>query len=327
MYTRRQFLSVSAAAAVAAACQSETPPVPPAAPATTHLDRVGLGLFTIPRLLNEDFAGTLAMLAGIGYKELEFFGPYTYSVPEAHAYWNPIGEQLGIPKTGYFGHTPQEVRTLLDQHGLTSPSMHIDLPSLRQSLGPMLEAANVIGQRYAGISNIPDPDRPNLDAYKRMADEFNTIGARMQEAGVKLLYHNHGYGFAEMEGQIPMNVLLDRVDPDLVALEMDIFWTVAAGVDPVAYLEAYPAHYRLMHLKDMKEQVRFAGDGGSAPQWIELFPYIADAGSGVLDFPRILSAAKKAGVQHFYLEYDITATPKETLENSYRYLSTVELAA
>ncbi|MEZ4699136.1 MAG: TIM barrel protein [Rhodothermales bacterium] len=321
MMTRRTFLAAGASATVLAACQ-QTP-----TPAVAHLDRVGLGLFTIPRLLNDDFSGTLAMLAGIGYKELEFFGPYTYSVPEAHAYWNPIGEQLGIPKTGYFGYTPQEIRSMLDEHGLTSPSMHIDLPSLRQSLGPMLEAATTIGQRYAGISNIPEADRPNLDGYKRMADEFNEIGAKMKDAGVKLLYHNHGYGLVEMEGEIPLQVVLERTDPDLVAFEMDVYWTVAGGADPVAYLEAYPNHYRLMHLKDMKEAVRFAGDGSDAQQWIDLFPYMSDAGDGVLDLPGILSAARRVGVQHFYLERDIAENPKATLENSYRYLSTVDLVA
>jgi sugar phosphate isomerase/epimerase len=330
MYTRRQFIALGGSAAILAACNpNETTPAAEtaAAPAELRLDRVGLGLFTIPRSLNEDFPGTLAMLAQIGYKEIEFFGPYPFSIPEAHAYWKPIGEQLGIPQTGYYGRTPQEIRTLLDEHGLTSPSMHVDLGTLRGNLGPMLEAATTIGQTYAGISAIPDAERPNLDAYRRMADEFNGLGARMKEAGVKLLYHNHGYGLAEMEGAIPLHAMLERLDPSLVALEMDVYWTVAGGADPVALLETYPDHYRLMHVKDMRENVRFAGDGGDAQQWIELFPYMADAGAGVLDLKGILSAAKRTGVQHFYLERDLAEDPKATLENSYRFLSTVPLTA
>jgi len=329
MMHRRTFLKATAAAATGGlltACGREPSAASEAATsAPAHLDRIGVNLFTIPHLLEQDFAGAMAKLAGIGYKELEFFGPYPFSVPEVHARWNAVTGALGFTQSGYFGVSAREVRDLLDGHGLSTPSMHIDLDTLTTRLDNVAEAAHVLGQRYAGPSAIPAEKRQSLDGYKRTADEFNALGMRMQEVGLQLLYHNHGYGLVAMEGEIPLQVFIERTDPTYVVLEMDIYWTTAGGADPIAYLEAYPDHYRLMHIKDMTEVVRFEGDGGDPQQWIELFPYMADAGSGVLDLPRILATARRTGIRHFYLERDRAEDPDTTLQNSYTFLSTVDL--
>ena len=319
---RRHFLQTAAAASLISACRQSTPEMQEP-DASVGLDRIGVGLFTIPLLLEQDFAGTIEMLAGIGYKEVEMYGPYPYSVQEYVDYWNTLTPQLGFSGSGYFGHTAQEVRQILDDNGMTSPSMHIDIGTLEHRLDEAIEAAQIVGQKYAGLAAIPDDRRQNLDGYKRMADLFNEIGSRMSEAGMKFLYHNHGYGLVEMEGEIPLKVILERTDPNYVALEMDIYWTTAGRADPIAYLNDYPGRYKLMHLKDMTEMVHFKGDGGTADQWMELFPKMADAGAGVLDLPGILSAAKKNGVEHFYLERDMAAEPDNTLRNSYAYLASV----
>ena len=323
---RRDFIKSAAAAAAGslmAACETQSEA--PAAPA--RLERIGVGLFTIPHLLEENFAEAMQKLAHIGYKEVEFFGPYPFSVPEAHEAWRPVAETIGLSQSGYFGLTPQQVRTILDENGLASPSMHIDMKTLQTRLDAVAEAAHTLGQRYAGIAAIPSEARKTLDDYKRIADEFNELGRRMDEVGLTFLYHNHGYGLVEMEGEIPFNVLLERTDANLVVLEMDIYWMTAGRADPAAYLEAYPGRFRLMHLKDMTEPVRFAGDGGDPTQWIALFPYMADAGSGVLDLAAILTQARKAGVQHYYLERDLAAQADITLENSFHYLSSLEFEA
>ncbi|NJM26486.1 MAG: hypothetical protein HC859_14415 [Bacteroidia bacterium] len=82
-------------------------------------------------------------------------------------------------------------------------------------------------------------------------------------------------------------------------LEMDVYWTVAGGADPVKLLDTHAGRYKLMHVKDMKKTMRFSGDGGNPQQWIELFPNITDAGTGVLDLKSIIAHAKKAGLEHF----------------------------
>lgn len=297
----------------------------PPSSSQTHLDRVGVALFTIPHLLDQDFAGTMRLLATIGYKEVEFFGPYSFSVPKTHDRWQPVAAALGLQQTGYYGLTSQQVKEILDRNGLSSPSMHIDLDTLRERMDDVAEAAHVLSQRYVGIAAIPAEERRTLDDYKRIADEFNQIGARAAELGLHFFYHNHGYGLTELEGEIPFNVILERTDPQLVDLQLDIYWATAGGADPVAYLATYPGRFRLLHIKDMSEPVRFAGDGGNPEQWMALFPYIADAGDGVLDLSTILSQAVRSGAHHFLVERDLTPNPVETLLKSYQHLAALTL--
>ena len=320
MITRRDFIKLAAATPIGIALR--TPPVRPVQ-TQSQIERVGVGLFTIPKLLEEDFPGTMARLGTIGYKEVELFGPYPYTVPEVVASWEPIAQSIGLSQSGYYGHTPQQVRDILDANGLTSPSMHIDLGTLQTRLDEVAEASQVLGHRYAGIAAIPPELRTNLDDYRRIADTFNEIGLAMKEVGLQFLYHNHGYGLVEMEGSIPFNLILDRTDPDLVVMEMDVFWMTAGRADPVEYLNAYPGRFKLMHIKDMTELVRFEGDGGDSSQWIPLFPKMADAGEGVLDLDEILKVASMTGVQHFYLERDLAPDPDQTLKGSYQYLSSI----
>lgn len=323
MVDRRNFMKSAAALAIGSAMTGyESILKTPAAPIA--LDRIGVGLFTIPHMLEQNFAEAMKKLADIGYKEVEFFGPYPFSVPEAHESWKPVAETIGLSQSGYFGHTPQQARAILDENGLSSPSMHIDLRTLQTHLDEVAEAAQAMGQRYAGIAAIPPEERMSLDDYKRTADVFNELGMRMDEAGLKFMYHNHGYGLVEMEGEIPFNLLLERTDPNVVVMEMDVFWMTAGRADPVAYLEAYPGRFRLMHIKDMTEVVQFAGDGGDPSQWIELFPKMTDAGSGVLDLAAIIAQARKSGVEHYYLERDLASDADRTLESSYQFLSSLE---
>jgi sugar phosphate isomerase/epimerase len=319
MLKRRDFLKTAAAATVAALASAAS------GRAAERLGRIGVALFTIPKLLDRDFDKALKLLADIGYKEVQFFGPYSFSVPAAHERWKSVSTSLGLKGSGFFGLSSREVREGLDRNGLSAPAMHVDVGTLRTRLSEAADAAHALGMTYIGISSIPADQRRSLDGYKRAADEFNEIGARASTLGVRFTYHNHGYGLTELEGQIPLRVVLERTDPKLVAMEMDLFWTVAGGGDPVELLDAHPGRYRLMHIKDMKQRVRFTGDGGDASQWMELFPYVADAGSGVLDLPTILSHAKRSGVEHFNLEQDLAANPGESLLKGYQYLSRLDL--
>ena len=167
------------------------------------LDRIGVGLFTIPTMVEKDFAGTMKVLASIGYKEIETFGPYSWSAQVAQDRWRVTSQSLAFKGSGYFGLTPAAVRRILDDHGLTSPSMHTDLDSLRTRLEPMAEAARVLGQRYVVLPSIPASERQSLDGYRHMADAFNQIGAQAAKLGMRFTYHNHGYGLKPVDGIVP----------------------------------------------------------------------------------------------------------------------------
>jgi sugar phosphate isomerase/epimerase len=263
----------------------------------------------------------MKLLAGIGYKEIEFYGPYSFSAAAAQARWKAVAASVGFSGSGYFGQTAAQVKKILARNGLTSPSMHTDLHTLRTRMSELAEAAHVVGHRYVVLPAIPDEERRNLDGYKKIADEFNRIGAHAAKSGLRFTYHNHGYGLAEMEGKIPLKLILERTDPKLVHFQMDVYWTTAGGADPIAYLKEHPQRYRSMHVKDMTKKMRFAGDGGDSKQWIELFPNINDAGSGVLDLRAILTQARQSGVRHFFVERDFAPNPEETLRKSFQFLS------
>lgn len=285
------------------------------------LDKIGIQFFSLPKLLEKDLPGTLSMLSKMGYKEVELYGPYPFSTAAAQQRWNAVTPSLGFKGSGYFGHTAAEIKKMLDDNGLAAPSMHTDLDTLQTNMEQLAEAAHATGTEYVALPSIPDEKRKTLDDYKKMADAFNKIGEAAKKAGVKFAYHNHGYGLKEMNGQVPLKLILDGTDPSLVFFEMDLYWTTAGGADPVTLLEAYKNRYHLMHVKDMAKKVQFSGDGGDSKQWIELFPYMTTAGSGVLDLKTILTKAKAAGVKHFIVEQDMVAEPETALKKSHDYLA------
>jgi len=288
------------------------------------LEKIGIQFFSLPKLLEKDLSGTLAMLSKMGYKEVELYGPYTFSAASAQQRWDAVTPSLGFKGSGYFGHTGAEMKSMLQSNGLTAPSMHTDLDTLQTGMDKLAEAARFLGAEYVILPSIPDEKRKTLDDYKKMADAFNKIGEAAKKAGVKFAYHNHGYGLKEMNGQIPLKLILDGTDPSFVFFEMDLYWTTAGGADPIALLEDYKTRYHLMHVKDMSKKVQFSGDGGDSKQWIELFPYITTAGNGVLDLKAILTKAKETGVKHFIVEQDMVAEPEVALKKSYDYLASLK---
>lgn len=283
-------------------------------------NKLGIQLFSIPKMLSEDFLGGIKMLSGMGYKELELFGPFPFSAESAKKGWEAAGKMLGFSGSGYYGKTAKEIKKILDDHGLSSPGTHTDLDTLENNMGALGEASAILGHKYVTLPAIPDTRRKNLDDYKKMADTFNKIGAEAKKNGVKLGYHNHGYGIKPMEGQIPLEIILKNTDPNLVFFEMDIFWTTAGGADPIELLSKYPNRYKMLHLKDMKEKRQFAGDGGTMGDWIPLFPLMASAGEGVLDLKGIVNKAKEIGVEHYFVEQDMVANPQIALKKSLVYL-------
>ncbi|MES1214962.1 MAG: sugar phosphate isomerase/epimerase [Bacteroidota bacterium] len=287
------------------------------------LNKIGIQFFSLPKMLDSDFEGTLTLLSKMGYKEVELFGPYPFSTDAARKRWDAVTPSLGFKGSGFFGHTAFEVKNMLKAHGLTPSSMHTDLDTLETAMPKLAEAANLLGAGYVILPAIPDEKRQTLDDYKKIADAFNKIGEAAKKEGVRFAYHNHGYGLKEVNGQIPLKLILDGTDSSLVFFEMDLYWTTAGGADPVAYLEAYKNRYHLMHVKDMMKKVRFSGDGGDSKQWIELFPYMTTAGSGVLDLKTILKKAKENGVKHFIVEQDIVASPEIALKKSFDYLNSL----
>ncbi|HSJ68757.1 MAG TPA: sugar phosphate isomerase/epimerase [Anditalea sp.] len=318
MFNRRNFIKSTALVSLASLAGAHKLMAMP-----SLLNNIGIQLFSIPQMLSEDFEGGLEMLSSIGFKEIELFGPYPFSDEKNIKQWAGAAAMLGFSGSGYFGKSRSEVKALMQKYGFKVPAMHTDMDTLSTKMPELAEAANSLGAKYVVLPSIPDEKRQNLDGYKRVAEEFNKIGEEAKKHGVRFAYHNHGYGFHEMDGKIPMDIIFDETDPKLVYFEMDLFWTTAAGADPVKLLKEHKGRYKLMHVKDMTEKKRFSGDGGDASQWFVLFPFMASAGEGVLDLPAILSTAKKNGVEHFFVEQDMVKKPEGALDKSFKYLKSV----
>ena len=284
------------------------------------IDTLGIQLFSLPVMLDQSFDQVCPMLSAMGYQEVEMYGPYAFSHATAISQWEAVVPMLGFSGSGFFGLSAKDFKKHLEAHDLKATSAHTDLYTLQSGMKDLAEAASVLGWQYVVLPAIPDELRKDLDDYKRMADLFMTIGREAKKYGLRFAYHNHGYGLQELDGMVPLQILLENTDPDLVFFEMDIFWTVAGGLDPVDLLESYPDRYHLLHIKDMKEIVRFSGDGSSASQWFELFPFMTSAGEGVLDIKGILQKAKGLGIQRFFVEQDMVQDPELSLKKSADYL-------
>jgi len=215
---RREFVQTIAGVGMATVfCRS---------PRTAHparLDRIGLQLYTVRDQMKADFEGTLARVAEIGYKEVEF--------------------------AGYFNHSPADVRAILDKHGLSAPSAHVGDTS-PDAWKASLDAARTIGHEYIVVPWIPQEKRMTLDGWKQVAAEFNRAAQAAHGAGIQFAYHNHDFEFPKLEGQVPYDVLLQNTDPTLVQLEIDLYWITKAGQDPLTYFARWPGRIPLVHVKD-----------------------------------------------------------------------------
>ncbi|TAI47745.1 sugar phosphate isomerase/epimerase family protein [Flagellimonas allohymeniacidonis] len=281
---------------------------------------LGVQLFTVPKMVDKDFKGTLQLISELGYKEVELFGPYPFSAQEAKDAWNQFKPMLGLENDAFYGYSIEETAQLLKDSGLSVPSMHTDFITLRKELDKMLDEVAKLEIKYLVLPAIQE-EKNTLDHYKRFVEEFNGFGEKMSPYGIQFVYHNHGYEHVERDGKIPMHYLLQNTNSDYVKFELDIFWMQAAGADPIQFLKDYPTHYKMLHLKDASQEFRFSGDGGSPEQWMAGFPLMSDPGDGVYDIAGIIKQAKASGVEHYYLERDIAPNPEETLKNSFKNLS------
>jgi sugar phosphate isomerase/epimerase len=258
------------------------------------IEKVGLQLYTVRDQMKADFDSTLAKVASIGYKEVEF--------------------------AGYFGRTPKQVRSALEKNGLTSPSCHVDYDVLAPGKWPaQIESAKMIGQSYIVNPWIPEELRKTDDDWKRAADTFNRAGAESKKAGIQLAYHNHWFEFLPVNGKRPYDMLLELCDKDLVKMELDLCWITVGGGDPLQYFERYPGRFPLVHVKDVKKlpPVTAAGtqDFGSS------LKDMTEVGSGIIDWKKIFAKSDEAGIKHYIVEHDHPAQPFESIRISYEYLS------
>lgn len=259
------------------------------------IGRIGVQLYTLRAEMAKDAEGTLARVAALGYREVEF--------------------------AGYFDQTPQAVRMMLGRNGLTSPATHIDYASVTSRLPQVIEASQTIGHRFIVMPWLDESLRKQSDVWKRVAETLNRAGELTAKAGIRMTYHNHHFEFAPgAGGKLPFDELLEECDPKLVMFELDLAWMTAAGQDPLAYFGKYPGRFPLVHVKGLKKKPAL----GATTPIEQVLPDIADVGGDAIEWAKILPVAQKAGVHHFFVEHDQPASAFDSLKASFGYLQTLK---
>ncbi len=256
------------------------------------IDKVGLQLYTVRDMMKDDFDGTIAKVAKIGYKEVEF--------------------------AGYFGRTGQQVRAAVDKNGLKAVSTHVQYDELDDKFPSVIETSKIIGLEYIVCPWIPPELRKSPDIWKQAADKFNKCGELSKKAGMQFAYHNHWFEFLPVNGKLPYDELLKLCDAKLVKMEMDLCWITAAGADPLKYFRENPGRFPLVHVKDLKTKPAVSEGGG------QNFGDTADltsVGDGMIDWKKIFAHADQAGIKHYIVEHDKPTDAIASITASYDYLS------
>jgi sugar phosphate isomerase/epimerase len=260
------------------------------AAAEHKIEKVGVQLYTVRDQMKADFDGTIAKVAQIGYKEVEF--------------------------AGYFGRTGQQVRAAVDKNGLKAVSTHVQYDELDDKFASVLETSKTIGMEYIVCPWIPEAQRD----WKKAAEKFNRCGEQTKKAGMQFAYHNHWFEFLPVDGKLPYDELLKECDAHLVKMEMDLCWITAAGADPLKYFDRYPGRFPLVHVKDLKTLPKItAGGAQNYGDTVDL----TEVGGGVIDWKKIFAQSEKAGIKHYIVEHDHPKQPFESITKSYEYLEKV----
>ncbi|MCD6332822.1 MAG: sugar phosphate isomerase/epimerase [Bacteroidales bacterium] len=277
---RRTFLKTSAIAAAGTS-------ILPMAACNTKKRRIGLQIYSVRNALNRDLEGTLAAIAGMGYQLIE------------HA-----GYRNGL----IYGKRPGEFKRLIDSLGMKLVSGHVGINlSGREDDWKKVIADNAeAGLEFFVVPSIASAFRDTPEHLTQTCHSFNKLGTLCKEYGMTFGYHNHAHEFTRLGNQLLYDQIVQQTDPDLVTMELDIYWAIKGKADPVTLFQQYPGRFKLWHVKDME-----AGDEG----------FFAEVGYGVIDYKTIFQAASTAGLEYYFVEQDASRRdPLESVRMSAEYL-------
>lgn len=281
-YKRRKFIKTTGLMAAGSmvlpwlACQNSAPntsgesqnsPQAAAASPAGNLGPFGIQLYTLRSEMDKDPKNVLRKVAEFGYHQVENY-------EGQHGLWWNMNHK--------------EFKALCNELGLNLISSHCNFV---ENFEEKAAQAAEVGMKYL-IAPWVGPQK-KLDDFKRISETFNKCGQICRQNGLRFAYHNHDYSFKELDGHLPQDVMMQNTDPNLVDFQMDIYWVVTAGADPVEWLQKYPGRWKLSHVKDREK---------NAP------PDQRDAscilGKGSIDFAQILKIAKETGMEYFIVEQE-----------------------
>ncbi len=264
-----------------------------AAPKYWRIKDLGIELWTVKDEMAKDPRHTLERLASFGYKQVESFDD----------------PNKGISM--FWGMHPREFNSYLNSVGLRAFGSHCgewDKPEFEKKVADAADA----GMKYLLCSSLNEAmhmKQKTIEEFKPIADRFNTCGDICKKYGLRFAYHTHGYPYFMLDGQRPIDFLIANTNPDTVDYEMDIYWAVTAGADPIELLKRYTPRFRLCHIKD---RIKNSTEEDAS----------CNIGEGSIDFARILHVAKENGMKYYTVEqerFDNT-TPMEAAKADAGYL-------
>lgn len=216
----------------------------------------------------------------------------------------------------------EKLKAQLAERGITAVSGHFGYDALKKDLAGSVKTAQALGLKYAGVAWIPHEVAQFGEAdVKRAAADFHEFGAAFKAAGIQFFYHTHGYEFrpvSEGASETFFDLLARETKPDLVAFEMDVFWVVHPGADPVTLLQKYPGRWALMHLKDIRKGAYTGVYTGKAPLTDDV-----PLGTGMVEWPAVLKQAQASGVKYYFIE-DESPTVLDAIPVTIKYLEGVK---
>ena len=240
----------------------------------------GIQLYTLRELIVKDPTSVINKVAIAGFKEVEMYGL--------------SAEQR------FFGLSVKDFASLLKQNNLKSPSGHYMPEKFLFENGSvdevkkLCDVGQMMGHQYIVIPWMAEERRKTIDQYKRLAERINKAGEICKTANLQLAYHNHDFEFFNIKGQKGYDILLKETDANLVKMEMDIYWVISAGYNPVDLFKANPGRFPMLHVKDMDKINKKMN---------------TEIGNGSIDFKKIFKFAKLAGVKHYYVEQENNYKP------------------
>jgi sugar phosphate isomerase/epimerase len=276
---RRTFIQTMGATAAA----SLAPPM--RLHAGAHLERVGLELYSVRHEMMKDPDKTLAAVRAAGYSDVELLWSFQN-----------------------FGRSTDQVIAALKQNGLRAPSAHMSPEDIIIGWERRLEVAKQIGHQYLIVPSFSGETSQTLDDWREWADHFNTAGAAARKAGIWLAFHNEPDHMKLIDGKVPYDVFVERLDPNAVRLQLDVGNMVMGGGDPMQYLARWKDRYWSFHLKDV------VPDKSSD----------TDLGKGTFDFKKFLAAVPDLNQKPCYVEQEGPADELVAARNNYTFLHGLE---
>jgi sugar phosphate isomerase/epimerase len=249
------------------------------------LDRIGLELFAVRHAMTQDPERTLAAIRAIGYTDVELLWSFNN-----------------------FNRTPAQVAATLKNEGLRAPSCHMSADTIFVGWERSLAIAKQLGHEYLIVPDFEDWTKRTIDDWLEWADRFNAAGAVARRAGIWLAFHNEPYHQRPIDGKVPYDAFIGRLDPSVTRLQLDVGNMVMGGGDPMQYLQKYPDRFWTFHLKDT------VADRSSDTR----------LGSGIFDFKRFLAAVPSLASKPCYVEDENSSDELGAARSNFQYLQGLE---